>query len=141
MQLVDWLVFYKFVTALIPLLIWLMFELSITKGECLMKIKSTIAVGLLSVVLGGSLVGCAATPTQESTGQYVDSSAITTKVKTALVATKGINSTDISVDTYKGTVQLSGFVDTQAQKALAEKSVRSVKGVTKVVNNIIVKNT
>jgi len=106
-----------------------------------MKIKSTIAVGLLSVVLGGSLVGCAATPTQESTGQYVDSSAITTKVKTALVATKGINSTDISVDTYKGTVQLSGFVDTQAQKALAEKSVRSVKGVTKVVNNIIVKNT
>ncbi|MDO8953358.1 MAG: BON domain-containing protein [Gammaproteobacteria bacterium] len=106
-----------------------------------MKFKNPIAVGLLTAILGLSLVGCAATPTQESTGQYVDSSTITTKVKSALVATKGIDSTDINVETYKGTVQLSGFVNTQAQKVLAEKTAKQVKGVNQVVDNIVVKSS
>ncbi|MDF2530257.1 MAG: hypothetical protein K0Q57_1137 [Gammaproteobacteria bacterium] len=105
-----------------------------------MKFKNQMAVGLLCAVLGGTLVSCAPSATRESTGQYVDSSTITTKVKAALVATKGIDSTDIAVETYKNTVQLSGFVNTLAQKNMAANVAANVNGVQKVVNNIIVKN-
>lgn len=104
-----------------------------------MKLRNYIAFGVLASALGCSVVGCTSTPTQESSGQYVDSSAATTKVKAALLATKGIDSTDISVDTYKGIVQLSGFVNTQAQKTLAGQTAANVKGVKKVVNNLVVK--
>ncbi|MDF2939418.1 MAG: transport-associated protein [Gammaproteobacteria bacterium] len=104
-----------------------------------MKFKNAFAVGLMCAVLGGTLAGCSSTPTNESTGQYVDSSAVTTKVKTALLATKGIDSNSITVNTYKSTVQLSGFVDTQAQKNLAGQTAANVTGVQRVINNIIVR--
>jgi osmotically-inducible protein OsmY len=105
-----------------------------------MKCKHIFSFTLLAMILGGPIVSCASTSNSESTGQYVDSSAITTKVKTALLGTKGLNSADISVETYKGTVQLSGFVDNQTQKTLAVQVAGNVKGVKKVINNLIVKN-
>jgi hypothetical protein len=65
------------------------------------------------------LLGCAATSTREGTGEYVDDSAITTKVKSAMIGSSGLKSTDIGVETFKGVVQLSGFVDSQAQMSQA----------------------
>ena len=85
------------------------------------------------------LLSCAGSRTRESTGEYIDDSAITTKVKAALLAEPGIRSYQISVETFKGVVQLSGFVDTQQQKSKAGEIVWSVDGVRSVKNNILVK--
>ncbi|MCD6045690.1 MAG: hypothetical protein K0R48_853 [Gammaproteobacteria bacterium] len=94
---------------------------------------------LAVLVLFLSLMACHATPTRESTGEYIDDSAITTKVKTALLAEKEISSTSISVETFKGTVQLSGFVASQAQVARAGEVTSKVEGVKAVHNNLLVK--
>lgn len=102
-----------------------------------MKIKSIIAASaLLSSLV---LVGCASTPHHESTGQYIDSSALTLKVKTKLLEDKKVKSLPITVNTYDNVVQLSGFVDTQYQKDRAERIARSVEGVTSVKDNLVVK--
>jgi osmotically-inducible protein OsmY len=82
---------------------------------------------------------CAGTATRESSGEYVDDAAITTKVKTALVRDKTVSALDVSVETFKGVVQLSGFVDTPEQKARAEADAAAVAGVRSVQNNITVK--
>ncbi len=96
---------------------------------------------ILTAVLVGStvLAGCASTSKQESTGQYVDSSTITAKVKTNLISDPDIKSLPISVKTYKGTVQLSGFVDNYEQKQRAIAAARSVPGVTAVTDSLVVK--
>ncbi|MFO8083791.1 MAG: BON domain-containing protein, partial [Desulfobacterales bacterium] len=78
-------------------------------------------------------------PKQTSPGEYVDDSVITTKVKSLLAADDFLKSFQISVKTYKGTVQLSGFVDSQAAVDKASEIARSVKGVTSVKNDLIVK--
>jgi osmotically-inducible protein OsmY len=83
--------------------------------------------------------GCAATPTSDSTGQYVDDTAITTKVKSALLGDGAVKSFEIKVETVKRVVQLSGFVDTADQKYAAEKDAWAVRGVKEVRNNLIVK--
>jgi hyperosmotically inducible protein len=85
------------------------------------------------------LLGCAATSTREGTGEYVDDSAITTKVKSAMIGSSGLKSTDIGVETFKGVVQLSGFVDSQAQMAQAVKVAEGVGGVKSVKNDMHVK--
>jgi osmotically-inducible protein OsmY len=89
--------------------------------------------------LGCLCLGCASTPTSDSTGQYVDDTAITTKVKNALLADGAVKSTEISVKTVKGVVQLSGFVDTSDQKAAAEKDASTIAGVKDVNDNLVVK--
>lgn len=94
---------------------------------------------LFSCFIAISLSSCAGTPTNESTGQYLDSSVITSKVKSQLLVTKNIDSTAINVTTYKDTVQLSGFVNTQAQKELAAQTAANVNGVNTVINNLVVK--
>jgi osmotically-inducible protein OsmY len=83
--------------------------------------------------------GCASTATQSSTGEYVDDSAITVKVKAAFVNDPMVKVRDVSVETFKGVVQLSGFVDTAAEKAQAERVAASISGVTSVKNSIVVK--
>jgi osmotically-inducible protein OsmY len=88
---------------------------------------------------GGLSGGCAATPTHDSTGQYIDDATITTKVKAALLKDDAVKSFEIKVETMKGVVQLSGFVDTSDQKFAAGKDAGSVQGVTDVSNNLIVK--
>jgi osmotically-inducible protein OsmY len=110
-----------------------------------MKTNHTLAkvISLLSMAAGLSLCslngGCAATPTSDSTGQFVDDTVITTKVKSALLGDDAVKSFAIKVETLKGVVQLSGFVDTADQKFIAGRDAGAVKGVQDVANNLIVK--
>jgi osmotically-inducible protein OsmY len=92
--------------------------------------------GLALASLGG---GCAATPTRDSTGEYIDDATITTKVKAALLGDAAVKSFQIDVNTFKGVVQLSGFVDTSDQRAAAGQDAAAVHGVTSVQNHISVK--
>lgn len=94
---------------------------------------------LLVLPVAIALTGCASTPRQESAGQFVDSSVITAKVKAKLVADKSVSSLPISVETYKRTVLLSGFVNTPYQKLRAERDAASVEGVVLVKNRLVVK--
>ena len=91
------------------------------------------------LLLIASLVGCASTPTRESTGEYVDDSVITTKVKSLLAADDFLKSFQIGVETYKGVVQLSGFVNNQKAVDKAIEITRSVQGVKSIKNDLIVK--
>ncbi len=104
-----------------------------------MKKHNILIRGFVAVLLVAALVACASTPKQESTGEYVDDSAITTKVKADLLADNILKGFQISVETYKGIVQLSGFVDTQATKDRASSITRKVAGVKEVRNNLIIK--
>ena len=95
-----------------------------------------------AILLAASLVlaaGCAATSNRESTGQYVDDSSITTRVKKAIYDEPSLKVTQITVETYKSVVQLSGFVDSSAQIGTAVSVARSVDGVTAVKNDMRVK--
>jgi len=105
-----------------------------------MKSKITLLFALSSALAAGGLAGgCAATRTSDSTGQYVDDSTITTKVKTALFSDDRVKSFEINVKTNKQTVQLSGFVDTSDQKAQAARDAAGVAGVMNVENDLLVK--
>ncbi len=95
------------------------------------------AIALLGML--GAVAACSSTPQRESTGEYVDSAAITAKVKTALLNEPGLKSTQISVETFKDVVQLSGFVDTSDNKSRAGDIVRNVQGVRAVKNDLVVK--
>jgi osmotically-inducible protein OsmY len=94
---------------------------------------------LICVTLVAAFLGCASTPTRESSGQYVDDSAITTKVKAEIFNEPSLKVFQINVETFKGEVQLSGFVDTSQSVTKAGEIARSVKGVKSVKNNLIVK--
>lgn len=107
--------------------------------------KTSLKICALAVVCGSGLglvtlsTGCASTSTSESTGEYVDDATITTKVKAAFVKDEIVKAFDVSVETFKGTVQLSGFVDTAEEKSRAAQIARGVKGVRDVDNKITVK--
>ncbi len=92
----------------------------------------------IAVVLA-SFLGCAGTSTQEGTGEYVDDTVITTKVKTAIFNEPSLKSAEINVETFKGTVQLSGFVSTYANINTAVQVARGVNGVKAVRNDMRVK--
>ena len=92
-----------------------------------------------ALTLGGIAGGCAATDTRDSTGQYVDDTTITTKVKSALLGDSAVKSFEINVKTDKGVVQLSGFVDNSDQRAAAGHDAESVAGVKDVENDLILK--
>lgn len=85
------------------------------------------------------IAGCAGTRTQESTGEYMDDSAITVQVKAAIFDEPMLKVLQINVETFKGEVQLSGFVNSAAASARAVEITRKVKGVTFVKNSMIVK--
>ena len=104
-----------------------------------MKKKNIFIRCLVLLMLIATFVACASTPKQESTGEYVDDSVITTKVKSLLAADGFLKSFQISVETYKSTVQLSGFVSSQKAVDKAGEIAGSVKGVTSVKNDLIVK--
>lgn len=91
----------------------------------------------LSALMIFALVGCAQTEGQNrAAGQYIDDTVVTAKVKSALVADPELNAADIQVDTYKGTVQLSGFVASPEQVVKAERVAREIEGVQEVKNVI-----
>lgn len=96
----------------------------------------TILAGLLLIA---SLSGCAATSTRESTGQYIDNSVITSKVKAAIFDEPTLKSLQINVESFKGEVQLSGFVDSAQSVKKAGEVARSVEGVVSVKNDLVVK--
>ena len=104
-----------------------------------MKKRNIIIHCLVLLTLIATFAGCASTRTSESTGEYIDDSVITTKVKSLLGADDFLKSFQIGVETFQGTVQLSGFVNSQKAVDKAVEITRSVKGVKSVKNNLIVK--
>src|SRR5476651_2791603 len=98
-----------------------------------MKIAHKIATALFTVSLLAT-AGCASTSTKEGTGEYVDDSVLTTKVKASIFNEPTLKSTEINVETFKGVVQLSGFVANPESVAKAGEIARGVKGVKSVKN-------
>jgi hyperosmotically inducible protein len=104
----------------------------------IMKLNKSISAIFLGIVLATAL-GCASTSTKEGTGEYVDDTVITTKVKAAIFNEPSLKSSEINVETFKGAVQLSGFVKYQADINKAVAVARSVNGVTSVKNDMRLK--
>jgi osmotically-inducible protein OsmY len=103
-----------------------------------MKYTRAIAFAILTgaTILGS---GCSVMRGQESTSAYIDDASITSNVKTKFVEDKTISAGAIGVETLNGTVALSGFAKSQAEKNQAETVARNVKGVREVRNNIVVR--
>jgi hyperosmotically inducible protein len=97
---------------------------------------------LTAVIMAGALlniVGCAETPTRESTGQYSDDVVLSTRVRTALFQDSTLKSSTIAVNTFKGEVQLSGFADSPAQAEKAVAIAKAIPGVVSVKNDMRIK--
>ena len=103
-----------------------------------MKYCSKFIVVFFAILLA-SLVGCASTSVQEGTGEFVDNTVITTKVKAAIFNESSLKVSEINVETFKGSVQLSGFVDTKANIDKAGEIALRVKGVKSLKNDILLK--
>jgi len=104
-----------------------------------MKKRNMVIRYFVMIMLMVAFAACASTSKQESTGEYIDDSVITTKVKSLLAADDFLKSFQIGVETYKGTVQLSGFVSSQKAIDKAVEITRSVQGVQAVKNDLNVK--
>jgi len=104
-----------------------------------MKLFKVLAGVLAAVVVALTLSACAPTAKQEGTGGYIDDTVITTKVKAQLLNDDELKSREINVETFKGRVQLSGFVSSPQMANRAVEVTRTVKGVKSVVNNMQIK--
>ena len=103
-----------------------------------MKLAKALAIALLAgATIAGT--GCSVMRGQETVGQYVDDASITTAIKAKFVEDKTVDAAAIKVETLNGTVQLSGFAKSQAERQLAENIARSTKGVRMVQNNLAVR--
>jgi osmotically-inducible protein OsmY len=107
-----------------------------------MKTSRFATIAALSLALGVSVVatGCGSTPTSASAGQEVDDSVITAKVKAKFVEDKAVSALAISVETYKGVVQLSGFANNVTEQERAGEIARTVTGVKSVKNDVRLKS-
>lgn len=103
-----------------------------------MKLQKIFSA-LSFIVLLTFLVGCASTTKQEGTGEYIDDTVITTKVKALILNEDSLKSSEINVETFKGVVQLSGFVNSNANIDKAIEVTRKVKGVKSVKNDMRLK--
>jgi osmotically-inducible protein OsmY len=103
-----------------------------------MRLANRFVTFVLAILLA-SLLGCAGTSTKEGTGEYFDDTVITTKVKAAIFNEPSLKSAEINVETFKGTVQLSGFVSSPANINRAVEIARGVGGVTSVKNDMRLK--
>ncbi|HDZ38087.1 MAG TPA: BON domain-containing protein [Marinobacter sp.] len=101
----------------------------------MMRLFPTLAIAMLLTLFAG----CASTQTQSGTGEYLDDTVITTKVKTAIFNEPTLKSAEINVETFKGVVQLSGFVSSKADINAAIRVAREVKGVKSVSNDMELK--
>jgi len=113
-------------------------EAESNQGSTHMKTITGISILLAALVLT-TTVGCSSTRTQESTGEYLDDTAITSKVKAAIFNDASLKSAEINVETFKGRVQLSGFVSSPASASQAVTVARGVSGVTSVSNDMRIK--
>ncbi|MES2150202.1 MAG: BON domain-containing protein [Pseudomonadota bacterium] len=104
-----------------------------------MKIAQRFATMLFAASLVATMAGCASTSTKEGTGEYVDDTVITAKVKASIFNEPTLKSAEINVETFKGDVQLSGFVSNTESASKAVEIARGVKGVTSVKNDMRVK--
>jgi len=107
-------------------------------GSAAMKQLKYISTLILAVMLA-TVLGCASTSKHEGTGEYLDDSVITTKVKAAVYNEPTLKSAEINVETFKGVVQLSGFVNSQSDINRAVEVARGVKGVVSVKDDMRVK--
>jgi hypothetical protein len=112
------------------------FQLS---GDLIMKKSVKYLAAILTAFSLFSVVACASTENQTGTGEYLDDSLVTAKVKSAILADADLKVFQINVETFKGTVQLSGFVDTPAAAIKAVEVTRKVSGVKSVKNDIRIK--
>ena len=103
------------------------------------QMSKYLSAVFLAATLGSVVVGCASTSKSEGTGQYIDDSVITAKVKAALVDDPTTKATEINVETFKGVVQLTGFVSSQAAANRAVELASRVNGVTSVKNDMRLK--
>lgn len=110
----------------------------ITYQELVMRALKRFST-IIAATLLATAAGCASTETQKSTGEYIDDAAITAKVETALIRDDSLDAIDINIETYKGVVQLSGFVDSEEDVDEAEEVARNVNGVVDVENDLRVK--
>ena len=104
-----------------------------------MKIAQRLSTMLFAASLVATMAGCASTSTKEGTGEYIDDSVITAKVKASIFNEPTIKASEINVETFKGDVQLSGFVADPADAQKAATIARGIKGVTSVKNDVRVK--
>ena len=98
-----------------------------------------LILGLSSLALVCGVTGCAGNRYEQSTGERIDDHGTSSRVKSALSDDTQYKYGDVKVQTFKGTVQLSGFVNTKDQKSKAGEAVKNLSGVKEVVNNISVK--
>ena len=103
-----------------------------------MNIRQACTIALTSIVLAAT-TGCAVTRGQETVGAYVEDTAITTAVKARMIDNKNVDAAAISVETLNGTVMLSGFAKSAAEKAVAESVTWKVNGVRQVKNEIAIR--
>jgi len=103
------------------------------------RLVMILCVGVMLVLAGGLMVGCAGDRYHESTGETIDDTSTTARVKSALGGDPQYKYDDVHVATFKGEVQLSGFVNTKDAKEHAEMLAKNVEGAKEVVNNISVK--
>ena len=104
-----------------------------------MKIAQRLVTAAFTAAVAITAVGCSSNPTSKTAGEYVDDAVITSKVKAAFAADPTVKATEVNVETYKGDVQLSGFVAEPGDAQRAVEIARGVKGVTSVKNDIRVK--
>jgi osmotically-inducible protein OsmY len=103
-----------------------------------MRTAQTLSISILSILLV-SAVGCAGSATKSSTGEYIDDTWITTKAKAVLIEDSLVRATEVNVETFKGVVQLSGFVSSDEAMIQAVRLVRDIQGVTAVKNDMRVR--
>ena len=101
-----------------------------------MKSLKVIVLALATVLGGAQLAACSSTPQSRSAGGFVDDAALTAKVKTALAEDKNVSALDVNVTTYRGVVQLSGFVQDENEARRAGEVARKVGGVKDVYNDL-----
>lgn len=104
-----------------------------------MKRTNFIGCFFIGVVLIAFIAGCAGSKNKESTGEYIDDTVLTSKVKAEIFNDPMLKVLQINVESYKGVVQLSGFVDSAQTAAKAVELAKSVKGVASVKNSLVVK--
>lgn len=103
-----------------------------------MTISKRLATLFIAILMAAA-AGCASTSTKEGTGEYIDDTVITTKVKAAIFNTPELKSREINVETFKGAVQLTGFVSSPSDITKAIEVTRSINGVTSVKNDMRIK--
>lgn len=102
--------------------------------------KNVLSLMITGVIAATSVVGCAVTREQSTVGEYVDDATITTQVKAKFANDPTVSAMSISVETLRGTVQLSGFAKSAAERSQAEALASRVKGVKAIKNNIVIRN-